>query len=87
MKYATIAYLSGDEAQKPLSILRERGVGAALVYLSQWDYGDEPQWMDGPPWGSNDARHRVPGDTRHIVVANPGLDYISLVYVDNGGAL
>jgi hypothetical protein len=80
-KWASIVYLSGDEAQEVFNIIDEEGEDAGARYLSGWDYGHESEndLSEGEPWGSRDFRFVSNIDGMNYVVAgNKHLDYISL---------
>ena len=79
MKFAEVVFLQGDEALEPLAILDEKGEQAAIEYLKQWDYGDNPvieskQW----PWGMSDRNYK---EGNYILSYNMGIGYISLIEI------
>jgi len=75
IKYATIVYLQGDEAEEPLKILDEDGSDAAIEYLSQWDDGSYDNQRDKLSAGTSD--HKITkGD--YILSYNNSIGYISL---------
>lgn len=53
-KYASVVFMSGDDAIEPLEILEEQGEGAAIEYLAQWDYGEYSDVRDHTSAGNSD---------------------------------
>lgn len=83
-RWINVVFLQGDEADRPLRILRELGHVDAVDYLAQWDYGEETTQAalengyvyDEPGEGTND-RVMMSGD--YALVVNPHVGYVSLL--------
>ncbi|MFN8183793.1 MAG: hypothetical protein U0R23_05160 [Candidatus Nanopelagicales bacterium] len=83
-RWVSVVFLQGDEADRPLRILRELGHVDAVDYLAQWDYGDETTdaamengyVYDEPGEGTND---QVAISGEYALVVNPHIGYVSLL--------
>ncbi len=83
-RWINVVFMQGDEADRPLAILRELGHVDAVDYLAQWDYGDETTQAamangyvyDEPGAGNND-QVMTSGD--YALVVNPHIGYVSLL--------
>lgn len=75
VKYASIVFMQGDEAEEPLKILDEKGGDAVIDYLSEWDNGEYYDISDTTGAGSSDRTVKK-GD--YIVSYNTSIGYIGL---------
>lgn len=50
MRYSTIVFMQGDEGHAARDILDEQGFDALFDHLLQWDYGEDGETYDSPPW-------------------------------------
>lgn len=57
MRYTTIVHMQGDEGYEARDILDEQGMDALVAHLMQWDYGDDGEVRDTPPWGDSTTHH------------------------------
>lgn len=81
--YADVIFMSGDEADSVLDMLDNDGPHAALIHLTDWDYGDGQNTRDLPPWGDDDRLHEADLDgLRYVMSWHHGLRYVSLTRVD-----
>lgn len=90
MKWHTIYFAQGDEAQPLLHQLTRTEGGAmygatdgsiqdVATQLAQHDTGLLPEATDGEPWGSRDDTAQVWVNGTHYTLAwNVGMGYISL---------
>lgn len=84
LRWVSVVFLQGDEADRPLRILGELGYVDAVDYLDQWDYEDETTQAalengylyDEPGAGTND-QVMISGD--YALVVNPHVGYVSLL--------
>jgi len=54
-----------------------------MEYLMQWEHGDRGEVSDKEPWGTNDKRfEKKEGDVTYVMAYNSGLEYASLVRVE-----
>jgi hypothetical protein len=84
--YQRVVFMQGEEAEEPLRILDEGGVGAALDHLCEWwDGSEDGETSDTPASGTEDDVHRA-GEWR--LTWNTSLGYIGLERVQKapGGA-
>ncbi|WP_344105818.1 hypothetical protein [Myceligenerans crystallogenes] len=79
-----VVFLDGDEGHQVVDLIQERGVDAALAYLSAWDYGTETRDTalfhghihDTPP-RSVGSHEVVDGDV--ALVWHAGLGHVNLL--------
>lgn len=60
MRYASIAFLQGDEASEALDVIERRGPQAGISHLAQWLHESDPycyETYDEPPNGADDHVH------------------------------
>ena len=83
-KYANIVFVRDSEADEPLEILNNLGVGAAVEYLAQWDFNEYWDISDGPGMGTSDRSAEHNG---YLLTYNTRLGYIGLEkIIDQGHA-
>lgn len=83
MKYLSIVFMQGEEANEPLEILEKHGKRKCIDFLAQWDMGDCTTIRDDPGFGTSDNMYRL---GHYILNANPRLSYIGLeLEVKNNG--
>lgn len=81
--YADVIFLDGDEADSVLDMLDDDGPHAALIHLTDWDYGDGQEVRDVPSWGGDDKLYEADLDgLRYVMSWHDGLRYVSLTRVD-----
>jgi hypothetical protein len=75
MQYANVVFLQGDEAIEVLELLDAHGVGAAIEYLSEWDYGDYGEVSDAKRAGYSDS---TVTSAPYVLTWNERMGYIGL---------
>lgn len=76
--YESIVLLNGDEAEKAIVLLKEKGEGAALEYLRQWHEPGEGTLVSSrdDPWKSGDSIYE---SGKYVMYYNLHVPYIGLV--------
>lgn len=74
-QYQEIIYLQGHEAQEALEILKDHGEDEAIMYLTQWDYGDGAVTPD-VGFGTADKEYQL---GEYILSYNISLQTIGLI--------
>lgn len=82
MRFRSVVFLDGDNADEALRILDRDGDDSLFEYLMQWEYGEPSEESDREPWGQSDwtTTHRC-GDSAYVVSHNWNLSYVSLTEV------
>lgn len=75
IKYQSIVFLQGDNANEAMDILDNQGREALLEYLKQWDHGERDDLRDDIGNGSSD---RVIKFDEYYLTYNTGLNYCGL---------
>jgi hypothetical protein len=75
MKYRTIVFLQGEEADEYLHILDTDGEEKTITALYEFDYIGEGDTSDEPPWGDGDDTYT---SGPYVLAYNTRLGYISL---------
>ena len=75
IKYASIVFIQGEEAEEPLNILDIKGHIAVLDYLKQWDNGEYHELNNVSSKGSKDDFIKIDD---YLISFNFGLGYIGL---------
>lgn len=66
-RYTTIVHMQGDEGYAARAILDEEGMDALLTHLLQWDYGEDGEERDTPPWGDATTHYVHEADFTYVV--------------------
>ena len=82
MKYASIVFLQGDQAEEVFNILHKKGEKEAYNYLLQWNCGDSPieenTNVGFTPWGLTDELYE---EGNYVMSYNNTIGYIGLTQV------
>jgi hypothetical protein len=82
LKYRSVVFIDGDEANEPFKILDANGADDLFEYLLQWEYGESTTESFDEPWGLWDSTSdHYDGDLHYVVSWNWNLGYVSLTEV------
>ncbi|WP_125778003.1 hypothetical protein [Antribacter gilvus] len=79
-----VVFLHGEEGYDVVDMIDERGIDAAIEYLSRWDHGDETRNTALFHGHVYDEPHAHAGDRTaesgpYVLVWNPGLGHVNLL--------
>ena len=81
-KYRSVVFLDSPEDFDRWYVEFDEDSGESFEYLLQWEYGDNGEISDTPPWGALDTiEYFSDGDLSYAVSYNWHLSYVSLTQI------